>query len=133
MSGERNLTELIRSMRPKLHAGEYIFTSQSSLAKIPSDGIIGQFVEKEGTTIIIERTKADDLGLTYDFVASWITLTVHSSLDAVGLTAVFSSELAKHQISCNVVAAFYHDHIFVKTEDGEKALEVLTELAENYE
>ncbi len=133
MAEERNLKELIRSMQPKLHPGEFIFTSQSSLATIPPEGIIGQFTEKEGITIIMERSKADDLGLSYTYVASWITLTVHSSLDAVGLTAVFSSELAKHGISCNVVAALYHDHIFVDKKDGERALRVLTELAENYE
>jgi len=132
MAGEKNLKELIQSMQPKLHSGEFIFTSQSSLANIPSDAIIGQFNEKEGISIIMEKSKADDLGLAYEYIASWITLTVHSSLNAVGLTAVFSTELAKHGISCNVVSGYYHDHIFVDSEYGEKAVLTLKELAKNY-
>lgn len=95
----------------------------------PND-VICTFKEEEGLTLIIEQGKADELGLSYDFVASWITLQIHSSLEAVGLTAAFSSALAKNEISCNVVAGYYHDHIFVKHDDQAKALEVLRRLPE---
>ncbi|MEP0213290.1 MAG: ACT domain-containing protein, partial [Cellulophaga sp.] len=46
------------------------------------------------------------------------------------LTAAFSTELTKHNISCNVIAAYYHDHIFVDKNDTKKAISVLKELAE---
>jgi hypothetical protein len=95
------------------------------------DGIIGAFKEHEGWTIILNKTLADKLGYKYSYVAAWITLTVHSSLEAVGLTAAFSAALAKHFISCNVIAAYYHDHIFVAQKDAEKALSVLKELAQS--
>ena len=72
---------------------------------------------------------ADSLKLEYSFVASWITLTVHSSLEAVGLTAAFSKALSQEGISCNVVAAFYHDHIFVGKNDADKAMEILNRFA----
>jgi uncharacterized protein len=62
-------------------------------------------------------------------VAAWITLTVHSALEAVGLTAAFSKALADVNISCNVVAGYYHDHIFVPQQDAEKAMAVLESLA----
>lgn len=58
-----------------------------------------------------------------------ITLTVHSSLEAVGLTAAVSTKLAAKGISANVIAAYYHDHIFVQTAKAELALSVLQEFS----
>ncbi len=132
MTGETNLDTLIRSMSPELQIGDYIFSTVKNPNTIPRSDILCEFKEKEGTTIVIERQKADKLNLHYEYVASWITLKVHSSLDAVGLTAVFSSELAKHNISSNVIAGYYHDHIFVHKKDGQKAVEILKSLSKHY-
>jgi hypothetical protein len=92
---------------------------------IDNSNIIGSFKEKQGLTVIIDKNEADRLNLHYTYVAAWITLSAHSSLEAVGLTAAFSAALAKEGISCNVIAGYYHDHIFVAQRDAHKAIQVL--------
>jgi predicted N-acetyltransferase YhbS len=93
----------------------------------PLEGHIEAAVrEAEGLTVVLHRDEANRLGLAYDFVAAWITLQVHSALEAVGLTAAVSSALGAAGISCNVLAGFHHDHLLVPTAQAEHALEVLT-------
>ncbi len=132
MPGETNLTTLIKNMTPELQNGDYVFCTTKAIDTILRDDVICIFKEKEGTTIVLEREKAEHYNLSYEYIASWITLKIHSSLDAIGLTAIFSSELAKHNISSNVIAGYYHDHIFVNKKDGEKAILVLNQLSKNY-
>ncbi|MDO7170583.1 ACT domain-containing protein [Mariniflexile sp. AS56] len=131
MKGETNLSKLIASMTPELNDGAYVFTTVKDVSVIPREITLFEFKEKEGVTVVLERSQADALHLEYHFVAAWITLLIHSSLEAVGLTAAFSNALTEHNISCNVVAGYYHDHIFVGTGDAIKAMSVLTALAES--
>ena len=126
MEGINNLEEILKNMTPTLNSGEYVFVSIQDLNEMPINDVVGHFREKEGVTIIIEKSKAEALKLKYSYAAAWITLNVRSSLNTVGLTAAFSKELAKHGLSCNVVAGFYHDHIFVEYKDAKKALKVLS-------
>lgn len=125
MSGEKDLEQLLKSMKPEHNSGEYVFCKVESLEGIKLGDIEMFFKEKEAITLILKKEIAHQLQLDYSVVMSWITLTVHSSLEAVGLTAAFSKALSKEQISCNVVAAFYHDHIFVNKKDTDKAMKVL--------
>lgn len=128
-TGETDLEKLIANMEPVLNEGEYVFATTLDTASIPRERTICEIKEKEGVTIILSKSDADALGLAYEYIAAWITLNVHSSLEAVGLTAAFSTALGNHGISCNVVAGYYHDHIFVDKKDQEKALVVLREMS----
>lgn len=125
MKGETNIKTLLKNLQPVLNKGEYVFVSVKTLVGIDRNDTVCEFKEKEGITIVLERKKAASLNFKFDFIASWITLNIHSSLDAVGLTAIFSSELAKNNISCNVISGYYHDHIFIDKKDAKNALKIL--------
>ena len=71
----------------------------------------------------------DAEGLAYDAVFGWITLEVHSSLEAVGLTAAVSTTLAQAGISCNMLAGYFHDHLLVPVDRLDDALSLLRRLA----
>ena len=129
MNGETNLAVLLAEMKPRLNEGQYVFCSINDNSPIDVSEILCSFRENEGLTIILKKETADKLGLEYHFIASWITLSVHSSLAAVGLTAAFSKALADKGISCNIVSAFYHDHIFVRVEDTDKVMQTLRRLS----
>ncbi len=129
-TGETDLKAILKTLKPKLNVGDFVFCALGDLSKINFEDIIMVFREEEGNTIIVRKEFADRLKLPYTFISSWITLTVHSSLTAVGLTAAFSKALSEKGISCNVVAAFYHDHIFVDGKDAEEAMKVLIQLSE---
>lgn len=127
--GISNPDELRRAMRPVLHDGAYAW------CVLPHDAVIDGLApvvtvrEAEGLTIIVPEQTALSSGLPVRFRAAWITLQVHSDLEAVGLTASFSTALAQAGISCNVVAGVFHDHIFVPAQLGERALDVLRRMA----
>ncbi len=129
IDGESDLNKLIKGLSPKLNDGEYVFTSIKNIELLNTSEVICTFKEKEGLTLVLERSRADELGLKYNFIASWITLEVHSSLNAVGLTSLVTTELANNEISCNVIAGYYHDHIFVSIKDSLKTLEILNYLS----
>lgn len=134
VTGERDLDRLISGMRPELRSGRFVFvTVPEPPGGVPaapgSANAVAWVREDEGTTLVLDQREAERLGLTYDLVAAMITLRVHSALDAVGLTAAVAGALADAGISCNVLAGYFHDHLFVPVEQGERAMAVLRALA----
>ena len=130
MSGETDLAKLIATMEPELANERYIFATLENwdytlLAELTP---VSTFQEKEGLTAVLTQAKADEFGIVYAGVFKCITLMVHSSLDAVGLTAAVSAKLTQVNVSANVIAAYYHDHVFVAEHDGDKALMALQAL-----
>lgn len=96
--------------------------------QVPVDAVVS-VREREGCTVVLERARADFLGLDVHFEAAMITLTVHSDLAAVGLTAAVAGALAEAAIACNVVAGLHHDHLFVPLARAGEALAVLEGVA----
>lgn len=129
MTGESNLDILLKTLKPVLNTGDYVFCNVTNPSVVDIKDVISFFKENDSYTLILNKEIADALKLDYSYIAGWITLTVHSSLQAVGLTAAFSKALADEGLSCNVVAAYYHDHIFVDKKDAEKAMAILQQLS----
>lgn len=131
MTGETNLKKLIAGMRPMLDPQPYVFCTFASkrFEDLAPYNPVALIAETEGLTAVLPLELARELGLAE---ADWfrrITLTVHSSLEAVGLTAAVATALAADGIPANVVAAYFHDHVFVPEEKAEAALNLLRVLA----
>ncbi len=133
MFGEKKLSTLIKSMSPVLSDDKYVYCClvDTELIKLNQLQPLATYQEKEGLTVILNKNQADEYDINYNGVYKCITLTVHSSLDAVGLTAAVATKLTENNISANVMAAYYHDHIFVSVHDADKALKCLIELTED--
>jgi len=130
MRGEKRLDKLLRDMSPELVAGEFVFCSfeNSRYGDHADLQPVACIMESEGLTLVVPRSKADEQALDYESVFSCITLNVHSDLEAIGLTAAFATKLTQQGISANVIAGYFHDHIFVQQELAQEALAALEEL-----
>ena len=117
LSGETDIGKLIAGMEPQLHPLRYRL--DTGHAAPPNAFAI--IHEDEATTIIAPAPDGD-----------WarISLAVHSSLSAVGLSAAIASALADRGISANIVAGYHHDHIFVPWGRRYEAMETLKILSE---
>lgn len=123
-----DLQVLLRSMEPMLNAGAFAYVSVPHDCDFTSIPHIVMVREVEGITLVIAEEVALQHKLPVLFRCAWITLHVHSDLQAVGLTAAFAQALAQARISCNVVAGVFHDHIFVPLEKAQPAMDALRQL-----
>jgi hypothetical protein len=123
-----DISLLLCTMEPRLNPGVYAFISIQDPHVLKNIDVFAMVREPEGMSAVLLEADALALGLSVMFRAAWITLTVQSDLQAVGLTAAFSQALSNARISCNVVAGTWHDHIFVPVDRGEDAVAVLRNL-----
>jgi len=129
MAGETDLQRLLAGMRPSMSETAFAFATARSLQDVPASvSIIGCFNEDEGVTVIATLDQLARTGLMQSGPFAKISLAVHSSLAAVGLTAKISTSLAQGGISANIVAGYFHDHIFVPWEERHAALDILSDL-----
>ncbi len=129
MSGERDHETLRREMAPQLHPEIFVYCSFPEFRVPPGLTPICTFREVEGITAIVDKSQADSLAVPYVFESHLITLTVHSSLEAIGFLATLAGRLADAEIPCNVVAGYHHDHLFVPTRRSQEALRVLASIS----
>ena len=123
-----DLDDLLASLQAERNPGVYVYCALPAGVDAPDVPALGVFREQEGVTAILEEADAAERGLTVAFRAAWITLRVYSDLHAVGLTAAVAAALASEGISCNVVAALHHDHLFVPVNRADDALAALERL-----
>ena len=124
-----DLAELLRSLRPRLHDGVHVFALLPPEASLDAVQPLASFREDEGLTVVVPEHVAQRAGWPVLFRAAWISLSVHSDLQAVGLTAAVASALADAGIACNVIAAVHHDHLFVPVASADRAMDVLQGLS----
>jgi hypothetical protein len=129
MNGETNLKTLLATMQPILHEAPYVFCTvdQDQYDKLLFDPLC-TFREQEGITLIATQEQARESGLVFDALWACITLTVHSSLTAVGFLAAITARLAQAGVSVNAVSAYYHDHLFVPWERRDEVMAILAEI-----
>jgi len=135
MNGLTDLDMMLSTMVPNLSETDYVFHTvpNGSYGEFQNLLPIASFQEAEGLTLVVARHVAQSQGIDCSSVFSCISLSVHSSLEAVGLTAAVANTLADCGISANVIAAFYHDHIFVPKARASEALQALQALSSRSE
>ena len=126
MAGETDLEAMLATIDIERRDGTFAFVTGDHPEF--ADLAAARIEESEGTTWVVPIDAARAAGVDVDFEAAWLTLTVHSALEAVGLTAAFSKALGAVDIPCNVLAGFYHDHLLVPAARAEDAIAALRAL-----
>jgi hypothetical protein len=132
--GERDLAKILQGLAPRLGSNDYTFCTVPSrrvqdLERLVMVQPLLMFREQEGVTLIVRTSEAERLGLGGSSGWRRITLLAHSHLEAAGLTAAISGALAEQGIPANMVAGYFHDHVFVPAPRADEAVEVLLGLA----
>jgi hypothetical protein len=129
MLGQQNLDQLLQSMSPVVHSEVFVFCSFADGSVPHGMDAICTFREDKGLTAILPKSQASAFNIDFQFESTLITLSVHSSLFAVGFLARVCSTLAALDIPCNAVSGFYHDHLFVPSHRTDEAVAALKELS----
>ncbi len=124
--GETDLELMLATLAVQRRPGVFAYIA----VEVPTPGLMAaaHAVVKEGrlTSIVLPIEAAERAGQATTVQFAWLTLTVQSSLDAVGLTAAVSTQLAAIDIPCNVLAGYHHDHLLVPVDRADDAIAALT-------
>lgn len=127
MAGETNLALLLAGLTASIRPGRFVIVTIDRRAEL-GQGIEALIREPAGTTAVVRIDTASLNGWDYDVELAWLTLDVHSSVEAVGLTAAVARELALHGIASNFLSGYYHDHILVPKANAAEAKAVIDAL-----
>lgn len=128
MPGETDLGKMLAALRIERREDPVTVVHLREPVAL-GDGVMALLTEDEGTTAVVTLDEAARRGWPVEFRAAWLTVTVHSSLEAVGLTAALSEALADRGIPCNVLAGYHHDHVLVPLDRADEAVDALESLA----
>lgn len=135
-TGETDLERIMASLSVSRRSGRFHVVS---VAADDATGLtVGSGIEAlirepevfgETVTVVCDAATATRNGWSSAITAAWLTLDVHTSMEAIGLTAAISKALGAARIPCNVLAGSHHDHILVPVDDADRAIDVLQSLA----
>ncbi|MBK9298375.1 MAG: ACT domain-containing protein [Candidatus Microthrix sp.] len=128
MSGETDLETMLAGLTVELRPGRYTMVSLDDPVPLGA-GVEALISEGEGITSVTTVELATERGWYQAFEAAWLTLQVHSSVEAVGLTVAVAATLAERSIACNVLAGYFHDHLLVPRSRAEEAVAGLESLS----
>jgi len=55
MSGEKDLNKILKTLKPKLNDGDYVFCTTNDMTGVSLNDMIMSFKEEEGTTYVIKK------------------------------------------------------------------------------
>ena len=121
----RDTDSMIAGMAPVRVPGIFHFCTTAGPDRGTAPAAFAIIRETEGTTLVLPDAAARAAGYAVDRPMACLTLTVHSALDGVGLTAAVATALAGADIPANMIAGYHHDHVFVPEHQAEAALACL--------
>ncbi len=124
MPAERDLVRLLGTLDVERRPGTFAYVQRATGEEAPA-GPVAMIDEGSLTTYVVDADSVPQ----ERFRAAWLTLTVYSSLEAVGLTAAVAGALAAVGIPANVLAGFDHDHLLVPEELADVAMAAIRTLS----
>ena len=128
MTVQTHLPNILANLDVDVRAGTYAVITRR--APDPDCDAVAEarIAEVEGVTYVVPEAFARMRGDPPEFIAAWLSLRVHSALNAVGVTAAVSGVLAERGIACNVLAGFHHDHLLVPAARRDDAIAAIRSL-----
>lgn len=128
MTGETHLPSILATLDVTVRPGAYFVLTRRAPDAAADAVAEARITELEGVTYVVPEAFARAQGEPPGFVAAWLSLRVHSALNAVGVTAAVSGALAERGIACNVLAGYHHDHLLVPAARRDDAIAAIRSL-----